>query len=132
MEFYIYLIIWFFISIFSFAIFTILKFSKRKKLTKDKLIYLRLLFKEISLKNSSKEKIIDYDKLYHKVLLEMWYKWTFGEILKLEPNEIWDLQKIWELHKLRNKLVHDFDFIDESHLKKREKDYREELLFLLD
>lgn len=132
MDLYIYLIIWFVISIFSFALFTILKFSKRKKLSKEKKDFLNKLFKEISLKNSSKEKIIDYDKLYHKVLIEMWYNWTFWEILKVEPNEIWDLQKIWDLHKLRNKLVHDFDFIDESHLKKREKEYKEELKILLD
>ncbi|NVP17140.1 hypothetical protein HUU51_00260 [Candidatus Gracilibacteria bacterium] len=132
MELYIYLIIGFVISIFSFALFTILKFSKRKKLSKDKKISLNKLFKEISLKNSSKEKIIDYDKLYHKVLIEMGYNGTFGEILKVEPNEIGDLQKIWDLHKLRNKLVHDFDFIDESHLKKREKEYKEELKILLD
>lgn len=132
MDLYIYLIIWFVISIFSFALFTILKFSKRKKLSKEKKDSLNKLFKEISLKNSTKEKIIDYDKLYHKVLIEMWYNWTFWEILKIEPNEIWDLQKVWELHKLRNKLVHDFDLIDESHLKKREKEYKEELKILLD
>ncbi|MDD3794157.1 MAG: hypothetical protein PHI37_05055 [Candidatus Gracilibacteria bacterium] len=132
MDLYIYLIIGFVISIFSFAVFTILRFSKRKKLSKEKKDSLNKLFKEISLKNSTKEKIIDYDKLYHKVLLEMGYNGTFGEILKLEPNEIGDLQKVWELHKLRNKLVHDFDLIDESHLKKREKEYKEELKNLLD
>jgi uncharacterized protein YutE (UPF0331/DUF86 family) len=43
--------------------------------------------------------------------------------LKLEPSEIVDLQKIWELHKLRNKLVHDFDLLSEKILKQKSKDY---------
>jgi len=33
-------------------------------------------------KVSNKEKIIDYDKLYHKILLKAWYTGTFWDILK--------------------------------------------------
>jgi len=131
MNLYIYIIIWFFISLISYALFTVIKLSIKKKIPKQKKAYLNKLFKDISIKNWSKEKIIDYDKLYHKILIEMWYSWTFWEILKLEPNEIWNINKVWELHKLRNKLVHDFDSIDEKYLKSKEKEYKNEILFIL-
>ena len=61
----------------------------------------------------------------------MWYDWNFWDILKLEPNEIWNINKVWELHKLRNKLVHDFDLIDEKVLQKAENEYFREIFFLL-
>lgn len=131
MDLYVYILIWFFISIISYSIFTVIKFSLKKKIPKEKKDYLNKLLRDISSKNWGKEKIIDYDKLYHKILLEMWYNWTFWEILKMEPNEIWNINKVWELHKLRNKLVHDFDFIDEKYLKKKENDYKDEIIFIL-
>ena len=52
-------------------------------------------------------------------------------MIKLEPNEIWNINKVWELHKLRNKLVHDFDLIDEKVLQKAENEYFREIFFLL-
>ena len=122
MNLYMSLLILFFISLFSYAIFTVIRLSIKKKIPKQRKVYLNKLFKWISKKISSKEKIIDYDKLYHKILIEMWYNWTFWDILKLEPNEIWNINKVWELHKLRNKLVHDFDLIDEKVLQKAEND----------
>jgi len=61
----------------------------------------------------------------------MWYEWTFWDILKKEPNEIWNINKVWELHKLRNKLVHDFDLIDEVFLRRKEEEYFRELFFIL-
>lgn len=131
MNLYMSLLIFFFISLFSYAVFTVIKLSIKKKIPKQRKVYLNKLFKKISVKTSSKEKIIDYDKLYHKILLEMWYQWTFWEILKLEPNEIWNINKIWELHKLRNKLVHDFDIIDDKVLNLAEKDYFKEVFFIL-
>lgn len=131
MNLYIYILILFFISLFSYAIFTVIRLSIKKKIPKQRKAYLNKLFKDISIKNWSKEKIIDYDKLYHKILIEMWYDWNFWDILKLEPNEIWNINKVWELHKLRNKLVHDFDLIDEKVLQKAENEYFKEIFFLL-
>lgn len=128
---YVWILIIFFVWIISYAIITIIKFSIKKKLPKARKAYLNKLFKWISKKTTSKEKIIDYDKLYHMILLEMWYKWTFWEILKMEPNEIWNINKVWELHKLRNKLVHDFDLIDENFLKRKEWEYFREIFFIL-
>ena len=61
----------------------------------------------------------------------MWYEGNFWEILKLNPEEIKNINKIWELHKLRNKLVHDFDLLEEVILNRKSKEYKQEILKLL-
>ena len=63
MNLYIYILILFFISLFSYAIFTVIRLSIKKKIPKQRKAYLNKLFKDISIKNWSKEKIIDYDKI---------------------------------------------------------------------
>ncbi|MDR2411073.1 MAG: hypothetical protein LBD88_00190 [Candidatus Peribacteria bacterium] len=42
-----------------------------------------------------------------------------------------DIDKIWELHKFRNKLVHDFDLFNANILNKKENEYKTELEKLL-
>jgi hypothetical protein len=42
-----------------------------------------------------------------------------------------DINKIWELHKFRNKLVHDFDSFNEKVLNKKGEEYKIELEKLL-
>jgi hypothetical protein len=106
-----------FIIIIILWIFLIFKYKKRYKLSPTKKIFFHSHLKKILNYNSYKWQIIDLDKLYHKILLEAWYEWTFWEILKKEPSEIENLNKIWELHKVRNKLVHDFDSGSDNLLK---------------
>ena len=53
------------------------------------------------------EQIIEYDKIYHHILKSLGYRWSFGEILKRNPKEIKNINDVWEVHKLRNRLVHD-------------------------
>lgn len=116
-----------FVLIIVISLFLFFKFSRKKKLSKEKIKY----FKEIKNKNllikSEKEKLINSDKIYHKILLELSYNWTFWEILKKKPKEISNINKIWELHKIRNKLVHDFDLFDEKNLSMKNKDYELEI-----
>jgi len=117
-----------FVIIILIWIFLILKFRKKKfKLSSSKVTFFNKHLKRIILNWSNKEQIIDIDKLYHKILQEWWYEWTFWEILKSEPSEVWNLNKIWELHKLRNKLVHEFDLLSESALKHKANDYKSEI-----
>lgn len=105
--------------------------SRKKKLTEEKKEYFKQLLKQIENQTEAKQKIIDYDKLYHKILLELWYKWDFWSILKISPMVISDIDKIWELHKFRNKLVHDFDLFNANILNKKENEYKTELEKLL-
>lgn len=121
----------FFISTLVFWISIILKFSKKKKLSEDDKKELKNIFKNMKTSKSDKEKLIDYDKLYHKILQRFWYNWTFWEILKTKPNEIWNLNKVWELHKLRNKLVHDVDEKIKENLFLKVKEYEKEIEIIL-
>lgn len=108
------------------------KFSKKPaKLSAQKKAHFNKLHKRIMANNSNKEKIIDLDKLLHKILLEIWYTGTFWEILKQEPEEVINLNKVWETHKLRNKLVHDFDLMSENILKKKWTEYSQEIKKIL-
>lgn len=120
-----------FVIIIFIAIFLIFKFKKRYKVSQAKKIFFNEQLKKILSYNSYKWQIIDLDKLYHKILLEAGYIWTFWEILKQEPSEIADLQKIWELHKIRNKLVHDFDNTSDKILKDYSVSYIVEIKKLL-
>ncbi|MDR2411072.1 MAG: hypothetical protein LBD88_00185 [Candidatus Peribacteria bacterium] len=45
--------------------------SRKKKLTEEKKEYFKQLLKQIENQTEAKQKIIDYDKLYHKILLEL-------------------------------------------------------------
>ena len=121
----------FFISTLVFWISIILKFSKKKKLSEADKKELKNIFKNMKVNKSDKEKLIDYDKLYHKILQKFWYNWTFWEILKTKPNEIWNLNKVWELHKLRNKLVHDVDEKIKENLFVKVKEYDKEIEIIL-
>lgn len=121
----------FFISTLVFWISIILKFSKKKKLSEADKKELKNIFKNMKTSKSDKEKLIDYDKLYHKILQKFWYNWTFWEILKTKPNEIWNLNKVWELHKLRNKLVYDVDEKIKENLFLKVKEYEKEIEIIL-
>lgn len=74
---------------------------------------------------SYKEQIIQYDKIYHHTLKKLGYQGSFGEILKRNPREIKNIETIWELHKLRNSLVHELRERDEKILQKQAQRYRE-------
>ncbi|RAL55830.1 hypothetical protein BLD25_03245 [Candidatus Gracilibacteria bacterium GN02-872] len=121
----------FFISTLVFGISIILKFSKKKKLSEADKKELKNIFKNMKVNKSDKEKLIDYDKLYHKILQKFGYNGTFGEILKTKPNEIGNLNKVWELHKLRNKLVHDVDEEIKENLFLKVKEYEKEIEIIL-
>lgn len=127
MNIYFIVAIVFFLGVLLFWISVVIKISRKKKLSLEKNRYYKKIIKQISSNLSSKEKIIDYDKTYHKVLQDLWYYWTFWQILKQVPIEIHDINKIWTLHRLRNKLVHDFDLLSESILKKNASEYKKEL-----
>lgn len=75
-------------------------------------------------KYDNKHQIIELDKIYHTILKELWYQWSFWEILKKQPKEIKNIQQIWDLHKLRNSLVHELKDFDEKLLENKSQEYR--------
>ncbi len=127
-----YYFLFFFLVLMVFSIFLILKFSRKKRLKKESKLKLESHFYEIKKLSSSKERITDFDKLYHKILRELRYSWTFWEILKSKPKIIDDIEELWELHKLRNKLVHDFSSISEKTLEEKALRYEKLVYDFLD
>lgn len=128
---YIFLILFLLVLIFAFYITFFYK--SWKKLQSSDLKKFRKIHDDI-IKNktiSNWEKILNLDKLYHKILLSVQYNWTFWEILKKNPIIIWDINKIWELHKLRNKLAHEFLDIDDSILSKKVIEFSNEIKVIL-
>ena len=104
----------------------------KKQLKKCDLKDFSCHLKKISHKKvSQKEKIIDYDKVYHKILLKAWYNGSFWDILKQNPREISDLNKIWELHKIRNHLVHEMWEPKWVDLEETSQQYKKELSKIL-
>jgi hypothetical protein len=116
-------VFWIYISFFYW--------KKIKKIDKKELILFRKQLKIISWEKSEKQKILDSDILYHKILLSVWYIWSFWEILKQNPIVIEDIDTIWKLHKLRNKLAHEFDLIEPTELQKKSKEFQKEIEKLL-
>ncbi len=128
MQTFIFTIFIFIILIWLYIIF----FYKNKKLPKNKSDYYKKILRENEKKDiSPKEKLITYDKIYHNILKDAWYNWSFWEILRKNPHCIKDIQKLWELHKLRNTLVHDLEEHNIKKLEIKETEYKNEIIKLL-
>lgn len=122
-----------FLIILILGIYLSFFYQKKKKITSENLLKFQKLLSNINndkLK-SNKEKILDLDKLYHKILLSVQYNWTFWEILKQKPNIIKDIDKVWELHKLRNKIAHEFSDLDNQFLENKVSEYLKEIKEIL-
>lgn len=65
---------------------------------------------------SPKERYIELDVLYHHILQSLGYTGSFGSILKQSPVVVKDLDTIWRLHKLRNRLVHEMQTISDREI----------------
>lgn len=121
------------LSVICWWVYLAYKYTHPRKLSGEKAHFFVWTYKKIVGNTSdSKALIIDLDKLYHKVLLWIWHNGDFGSILKSEPREIGDINKIWELHKLRNKLVHDFHVHEDGFLRKQADEYKKEVQKLLE
>lgn len=119
----------FFLWVIYWGFSIIAKYSK-ESLSKEDRKELKKIFTEAKKIKSEREKMIFYDKIMHNILLKLWYKWTFWEILKQKPIQIENLNKVWELHKIRNKLVHELDFQVEN-FEKKLKEYEYQIEFIL-
>ena len=103
-------------------------FLWRKLHPQDVRYFLKVL-KDIETQ-TPKEQIIQYDIVYHKILQKLGYTWSFGDILKRNPKEIINIQEMWELHKLRNRLVHELK-VKQENLWIHAKNYEDNIKRLL-
>lgn len=131
MGLYAYLWLFFVLSVFIYGVLVIIKYSKKKSMPAAQKKQFQKYLIQMSTKQTPKDKIIAYDVLYHKILLALGYQWTFGKILKEHPNEIGDINLVWELHKLRNKLVHELDTPSMIELEKKSSYFQKAVQNLL-
>ncbi len=72
-----------------------------------------------------------YDMIMHHILKDYGYSGNVGDQLKAKPRMIHNLDAIWSLHKLRNKLAHSMDIISVDLLEKKAQEFEKEVLKLL-
>jgi 5-methylcytosine-specific restriction endonuclease McrA len=97
----------------------VVKYSKPRKLSKWRIAF----YKDELIKcdnYSNSEKIIKYDKILNHILKDCWIK-----------GNLWDIQEIWRLHKIRNIIAHDLTWMSEVKLEIDAIKYKKELNKLL-
>lgn len=108
-----------FLLIVLFVLFARLNPNRRKKVSKEKI---KKIWNKINynIKQDDflywKDAVVEADKLLDLVLMNVTGGNSLGERLKNAKNLVRDkslYNRIWEAHKLRNKLVHEMDYYPE-------------------
>lgn len=113
------------------GVFLTFRFSGKKELKKDKKSYYQKEIQKVSVLPSSSERIMRYDMIMHHILKDYGYSGNVWDQLKAKPRMINNLNVIWGLHKLRNKLAHDMEPISPDLLEKKAQEFEKEVLKLL-
>lgn len=119
------------ITILLVGVFLTFRFSGKKQLKKDKKSYYQKEIQKVSTLPSPSERIMRYDMIMHHILKDYGYSGNVGDQLKAKPRMINNLNVIWSLHKLRNKLAHDMEPISVDLLEKKAQEFEKEVLKLL-
>jgi len=119
------------ILILLIGVFLTFRFSEVKHLKKDKKSYYEKEIQKVSDLLSPSEKIMRYDMIMHHILKDYSYSGTVGDQLKAKPRMMNNLNVIWSLHKLRNKLAHDMEPISADLLEEKAREFEKEILKLL-
>ncbi len=104
--------------------------KKSQKLSKNKIDFYKKEIKKCAY-FSLNEKIIFYDKILNHILIDLWYTWNLWEQLRKNPKEIKNIQEIWRLHKLRNRISHELWVISNTDLIKEGNNFEKEINKLL-
>lgn len=113
------------------GVFVTFRFSGKKNLSKSQKTYYKQEIQKTSTLPSLQEQILQYDKILNHILKDYGYNGTVGDQLKAKPRIINNLNTIWSLHKLRNKLAHDMEPVSVDLLDKKAQEFEKEILRLL-
>lgn len=128
----IYLFLIILIVIILFGVFMTFFWSgKKKQLSANRKEYYIKEIRKVGGFPSASERIMKYDNILHHILKEYGYQGTLGDQLKAKPLIIDNLDTIWNLHKLRNRLAHDMEAISASVLENKSREFEKEVLRLL-
>jgi hypothetical protein len=67
----------------------------------------------------------------HHILKDFGYAGTVGDQLKAKPRVISNLDAVWSLHKLRNKLAHSMETVSEGLLERKADEFEKVVINLL-
>lgn len=119
------------ILVLLFGVFLTFWFSGKKELKKDKKAYYQKEIQKVSTLPSPTERIMRYDMIMHHILKDYGYSGTVGDQLKAKPRMMNNLNVIWSLHKLRNKLAHSMETVSTDLLERKADEFEKEILRLL-
>lgn len=120
-----YTIIWIVLFLCVITIYLSFKYSKKKKLPLKRKHYYSNKLAQIEKEDYYKQ-IILFDSMLSNILKELWYEWWLWEQLRRKPTIIFkQLNPIWELHKLRNRIAHELWVINENLLKNSAARYKQ-------
>jgi hypothetical protein len=126
MNVYVVLILIFLFLVFIFALYAFAKSIFVKKLNSADMVYVKGHWADImnNIDEDASKAILDADKILDYVLARHGFSGSLGEKLKTSAYKFSDLNGIWNAHKLRNKLAHEFEEADEDEVKKALKQYK--------
>ncbi len=113
------------------GVFLTFRFSGKLNLSKSQKTYYKQEIQKTSTLPSLQEQILQYDKILNHILRDYGYSGTVGDQLKAKPRMMKNLNTIWSLHKLRNKLAHDMEPVSVDLLDKKAREFEKEILRLL-
>jgi len=85
-----------------------IKIKFQKKISEKDKNFIKTKWQKITNTNNNNQAILDADKLLQISLQKIGIKGSVGEQLKNKNNKISNINEIWEAHKIRNKIAHEF------------------------
>lgn len=128
MNFFIYIIVGF-VLLDILIVFLVVFIKKRKKFSDKDLHFIKInWFRILDLVSTDPIRaIMDADKLLDFALGKRGKTGSLGEKLKQSKSLFKDINSVWEVHKLRNKLAHEFRNLSVNEAKNALKHYKNAL-----
>jgi len=95
---------------FLLAVFVFFKQTFSKKLNDEDVVYVKAHWEDVvqASEDDPVKAIMDADKILDYVLSRYGFDGSLGEKLKSAAHKFSDINGVWEAHKLRNKIAHEF------------------------
>jgi len=126
MDIWVFFILSFLFVTFILALYVFAKSIFSKKLNSGDMAYVKGHWADIMniVEDDPSKAIMDADKILDYVLTRHGFSGSLGEKLKLSAHKFSDLNGLWNAHKLRNKLAHEFEEADEKEVKRALKQFK--------
>jgi len=120
MNIYVILILVFILLTFVLAVYVFIKHTFSRGLTDEDLVYIKAHWEDVNaiVEENPVKAILDDDKVLDYALARCGFEGSVGEKLKMAAPRFYDVNEVWEAHKLRNKVAHELtDELEEKEVK---------------